>query len=487
MDLDLDPFFNPKSIALVGASNNISSWGFIVAHNIIQNNYTGSFYPINPSSNKILGYTAYPTILDVPQKVKIDLVIIIIPAAKVLSILKQMARRNIHHVVIISGGFKESGEEGELLEQDVYRFAKKNHIRIIGPNGMGIVSTRVNLTAVMWPVKELKQGGLAFISQSGNIGTIGISVASRRGIGLNTYVSAGNMVDLTITDYLEYFGKYDKTTQVIGLYVEGIQDARRFASLVKEISKIKPVIILKAGGTKAGRRAAHSHTGAITGDDAVFKNILQNAGSIIVNSLEEMFDLFLAFSNWVDWTFPRGKVVILTLGGGWGVMAADECSRHGITLETLSEKAFEKINALLPPFWSKGNPIDTVASLNLDSLREIMLIVFEEMPQVEAILLLGIGGFSFLANLAKSSPLIPEDDKANLDFIIQAEVELFKEILALSNRFQKPVLITTLLVPADSPGVKYLQSQNYPLFSSPAKMVQVFRYMVNHFKWKNRI
>ncbi len=487
MALDLDPFFNPESIALVGASNNISSWGFIVAHNIIQNNYTGSFYPINPKSDKILGHTAYPTILDVPEDVKIDLVIIIIPAVKVLSILEQMAIRKIHYVVIISGGFKESGHEGDILEQEVCRFAKENDIRIIGPNGMGIVSTRVNLTAVMWPVKELKQGGLAFISQSGNIGTIGISVASRRGIGLNTYVSAGNMADLTIADYLEYFGKQDNQTQVIGLYVEGIQDARRFVSLVKEISKIKPVIILKAGGTTAGRRAAHSHTGAITGDDAVFKNIMQNAGSIIVNSLEEMFDLFLAFSNWIDWEFPRGKVVILTLGGGWGVMAADECSRHGIRLEPLSDNAFERINDLLPPFWSKGNPIDTVASLNLDALREIMLIVFEEMPQVEAIFLLGIGGFSFLANLAKSSPLIPEDDKANLDFIIHAEVELFKEILALSDRFRKPILITTLLVPADSPGVKYLQSQNYPLFSSPAKMVQVFRYMVNHFRWKNRI
>ncbi|PWI47520.1 hypothetical protein CEE45_11360 [Candidatus Heimdallarchaeota archaeon B3_Heim] len=483
----LDPFFNPQSIALVGASNNISSWGFIVAHNIIQNNYTGSFYPINPKSDKILGHVAYATILDIPQEIKIDLVIIIIPAVKVLSILKQMTIRNIHHVVIISGGFKESGKEGELLEQEVSTYAMKNGIRIIGPNGMGIVSTRVNLTAVMWPVKELKQGGLAFISQSGNIGTIGISVASRRGIGLNTYVSAGNMADLTIADYLEYFGKHDKETQVIGLYVEGIQDARRFVSLVKEISKIKPVIILKAGGTKAGRRAAHSHTGAITGDDTVFKDILQNAGSIIVNSLEEMFDLFLAFSNWIDWSFPRGKVVILTLGGGWGVMAADECSRHGITLETLSEKAYERINALLPPYWSKGNPIDTVASLNLDSLRQIMLIVFEEMPQVEAILLLGIGGFSFLANLAKSSPLIPEEDKSSLDFIIQAEVELFKEILALSDRFRKPILITTLLVPADSPGVKYLQSQNFPLFSSPANMVQVFRYMVNHYRWKNRI
>ena len=451
MTLNLEPFFNPQSIALVGASNNISSWGFIVSHNIIQNNYTGSFFPINPNRKEVLGYKAYPTILDIPNEYKIDLVIIIIPARKVLSILEQVAERGIHHVVIITGGFKESGEEGNLLEKEILEFARSKDIRIIGPNGMGIVSMRVQLTAVMWPVTNLKRGDLAFISQSGNIGTIGISVASRRGIGLNTYVSAGNMADLTIADYLEYFGKYDDETKVIGLYVEGIQDARRFVNLVKEVSKHKPVIILKAGGSKAGRLAAHSHTGAITGDDAVFRDIIQNAGGIIVNNLDEMFDLFLAFSRWIDWSFPRGKVVVLTLGGGWGVITADACSHHGIYLEPLSENAFSRISDLLPPFWSKGNPIDTVASLDLDSLREIMEIVFQEMPETEAIFLLGIGGFSFLANLAKSSPLIPEDDKMSLDFIIKGEVHLFKQILALSDEYKKPILITTLIRPEDSP------------------------------------
>jgi acyl-CoA synthetase (NDP forming) len=487
MNLNLDPFFNPKSIALVGASNSISSWGFIVAHNIVQNDYKGSFFPINPKHKKILGFTAYPSILDVPLEYKIDLVIVIIPAAKVLSILEQVKERGIHHVVIISGGFRESGEKGALLEQEILDYARSHDIRIIGPNGMGIVSTRVNLTAVMWPVKGLKEGEMAFISQSGNIGTIGISVAFRRGIGLNTYVSAGNMADLSIADYLEYFGKYDSRTKVIGLYVEGIQEARRFVSLVKEISKEKPVIILKAGGSKAGRKAAQSHTGAVAGDDEIFRDILENAGGILVNSLDEMFDLFLAFSKWKEWSFPRGKVVVLTLGGGWGVMTADACSQHGVQLEPLNKPAFDRISEILPPYWSKGNPIDTVASLNLDSLREIMQIIFEEMPQVEAIFLLGIGGFSFLANLAKASPLIPEDEKSSLDFIIQAEIELFKEILDLSKKFQRPILITTLLVPSDSPAVNYLQTQNYPIFSSPANTVSVFRYMVEYYRWRQQI
>lgn len=487
MNNDLTPFFNPKAIALVGASDQLTSWGFRVAHNIVKNNYTGKFYPINLKKSEILGFKAYPTILDIPKDVKLDLVIIIIPAAHVLGILEQCVIRGVKHVVIISGGFKESGPAGYELEKKILAFARTHNIRLIGPNGMGIVTTRVHLYAVMWATEELKHGGLTFVSQSGNIGTIGISVASKRGIGLNVYVSAGNMADLSMSDFLEYFGRHDSKTEVIGFYMEGIQDARRFVKLAKEISKIKPVIILKAGGSKAGRLAAKSHTGAITGDDLVFKQVMENAGVIIVESLEEMFDLFLGFSRWRGWNFPRGKVVVLTLGGGWGVMTADSCSKHGIILEPLNKAVFNRINAILPPFWSKGNPIDTVASVDLNSLKEIIKAIVEEMRNIEAIFLLGIGGFSFVANQAKKSPLIPEDQKDSLDMIIEGEISLFQEIISISQKFKKPILITTLLTAEDSPAVQYLTSQNYPIFTNPEKMVRVFRYIVDHYKWRYRL
>ncbi|WP_455139657.1 acetate--CoA ligase family protein [Candidatus Hodarchaeum mangrovi] len=487
MNKDLTPFFDPKAMALIGASDQLPSWGFRVAHNIIINNYTGEFFPISLKKSEILGFKAYPTILDIPNEKKIDLAIIIIPAIHILGILEQCKIRGVNHVVIISGGFKESGKTGLELEKKILAFSRANNIRIIGPNGMGIVSTRVHLYAVMWPTEGLKHGGLTFVSQSGNIGTIGISVASKRGIGLNVYVSAGNMADLSMSDFLEYFGKYDSKTKVIGFYMEGIEDARHFVKLAREISKTKPIIILKAGGSKAGRLAANSHTGAITGDDLVFKQIMESAGAILVESLEEMFDLFLGFSRWIDWNFPRGKVVVLTLGGGWGVMTADSCSKHGITLEPLSDALFDRINAILPPFWSKGNPIDTVASVDLNSLKEIIVAILEEMVNIEAIFLLGIGGFSFVANLAKKSPIIPDDQKGNFDMVIAGEISLFQEIISISQKFKKPILITTLLTSEDSPAVQYLNSRNYPIFTSPEKMVRVFRYMVNYYKWCNRL
>jgi len=487
MNKDLTPFFDPKAIALVGASDQLPSWGFRVAHNIIINDYAGEFFPISLKKSEILGFKAYPTILDIPKDIKLDLVIIIIPAIQVLGILEQCKTRGVNHVVIISGGFKESGKAGLELEKKIVSFARTNNIRIIGPNGMGIVSTRVHLYAVMWPTEGLKHGGLTFVSQSGNIGTIGISVASKRGIGLNVYVSAGNMADLSMSDFLEYFGKYDSKTKAIGFYMEGIEDARRFVRLTREISKTKPIIILKAGGSKAGRLAAKSHTGAIAGDDLVFKQVMESAGAILVESLEEMFDLFLGFSRWIDWNFPRGKVVILTLGGGWGVMTADSCSKHGITLVPLNKRVYDRINTILPPFWSKGNPIDTVASINLNSLKEIIEAIMEEMENIEAIFLLGIGGFSFVANLAKKSPLIPEEQKRDFDMIIAGEVSLFQKIISISQKFRKPILITTLLTSEDSPAVQYLNSQNYPIFTNPEKMVRVFRYIVNYYKWRNRL
>lgn len=487
MSLNLNPFFNPKSIALVGASDQLSSWGFIVGHNIIQNNYKGQFFPINLRKTNILGYKAYPTILDIPEEVNLDLVIIIVKASIVLSILEQAVKRNVHHVVIITAGFRESGDEGRKLEDKIVAFARQNDIRLIGPNGMGIVSTRVSLTAVMWPVTNLRQGDMTFVSQSGNIGTIGISVAAQRGIGLNAYVSAGNMADLSMSDYLEYFGKHDDKTKVIGLYVEGLQDARRFVRLIKEISKTKPVIILKAGGSKDGSRAAMSHTGAVTGDDNIFINILENAGAIVIKTLEEMFDLVLVFSRWSKYEFPTGKVMIVTLGGGWGVMAADSCSKHDITLEPLSKNAYEQIDRILPPYWSRGNPIDTVASLNLNDIKEIIQIILQDMPQVEAILLLGVGGFSFLARLAKHSPLIPDDQKGILDIISKTETRLFKEVMDLSIQFDRPILITTLLTAENSPAIKYLSSKDYPIFPSPERMVQAFRYIVNYYQWRHKI
>jgi acetyltransferase len=484
--MDLSGFLNPRNVALVGASNRLSSWGFIVLHNIISNNYQGKIFPVNPRVKEILGLPTYSTILEIPPEEELDLVIIIIRAPLVKSILEQCTQRGVKNVVVISGGFRESGEEGAKLEDELVTYAQSHGIHFIGPNGMGIVTTRVGLTAVMWPVQGLKPGGFTLVSQSGNIGTIGLSVASNRGIGLSCYISGGNFADLQIEDYLEYLGKHDSQTKVIGLYLEGVTDGRRFVTLVEEISKIKPIIILKAGGTEAGRKAALSHTGAITGDDDLFKQILQSAGAVVVDTLEEMFDLVLAFENWRNYHFLYSKVAILTRGGGWGVMTSDACSRYGVQLAPLTKRAYKRIDEILPPFWSRGNPIDTVADLNLRNLGEIIQILFEEMLDIDAIFLLGVGGISFLAQQAKQSPYISNDNQEMLDRVSVAETSLLIKITKFSRQYEKPVFITTLLTPENSPAIAKLSSQDYPVFRSPLGMVKCYRHLVDYYKWRQQ-
>ncbi|MFX0094595.1 MAG: acetate--CoA ligase family protein [Candidatus Hodarchaeota archaeon] len=488
--VNLDKFFYPKGVAVVGATPNIAKWGFSVIHNIVINNYKEELYPvnINPEITEIFNYKVYRSILDIPRDKPLDLVIIIIPAKFVLQIFEQCVQRNVKQVVVITAGFREHGGEGIERENALKAYAQEHGIRFVGPNGMGICAMQVNLVAVMFPSRELKKGGLSFISQSGNIGTIGISVASQRGIGINTYVSAGNMADLDICDYLEYFGG-DKSSKIIGVYIEGVEDGRRLINLCKQISKKKPIIILKkGGGGEAARKAALSHTGAISGSDEMFKALLRSAGAILVDTLDEMFDLALAFQRWdvSQYKFQKKQVVILTLGGGWGVMAADACDRHGIQLVDLPENAIQRINKLLPAYWSKGNPIDTVAVIDLKVIGKILKILLEEVQEAEAIFLLGVGGMGYIARMAKTSPYMDEENFQLLDLISMLEENLFENILALSVESKKAILITSLLPPQVSPAISFLKKENYPVFTDPDRMVKCYVRITDYMKWRNQ-
>ncbi|MFX0066567.1 MAG: acetate--CoA ligase family protein [Candidatus Hermodarchaeota archaeon] len=487
--INLNKLFNPRGVAVVGATTNITKWGFTIFHNVVNNNYSGELYPVNtnPSITEIFGFKVYRSILDIPQDRPLDLVIIVIPAKYVLQVFEQCKQRNVKDVVVISAGFREHGGEGIELENQLKAYAQAHGIRFVGPNGMGICAMQTNLIAVMWPTKDLKQGGLSLASQSGNIGTIGISIASQRGIGLNNFVSVGNMTDLDICDYLEYFGEVDDKTEIIGLYVEGIEDGRRFINLCKRISKKKPVIILKrGGGGESARKAAISHTGAISGSDELFKALVTSAGAIFVDSLDEMFDLALAFQRWdvEHYKFQNKKVVILTLGGGWGVMTADACDRYNIELVDLPPEALNRISEMLPPYWSKGNPIDTVALLDLKVIGKILKILLEEVPEADAIFLLGIGGMGYVAKMARTSPYINEENLQVLDFGAMMEENLFENVLTLSAEWKKAIFITSLLTPEISSAIAYLKEENYPVFTSPDKMVRCYVHITDYMKWR---
>lgn len=347
--------FNPESVAVIGASNNPGSWGGrITTHLLMPNNRP--VYPVNPSSPEIMGHKAYASILDIPEPV--DMAAIVVRAELVPDTLRECVQKEINAALIISGGFRETDEAGAAREKEILEIAREGNIRFIGPNTMGHLDAYTGLNTLSF-VQEMPPGRVALIAQSGNMGTRIIQNADRYGMGFSRFVCCGNEASIFLEDYLEYFAS-DPNTEVIALYIEGLRDARRFFNTAKEITRKKPIVVLKSGGTKNAARASRSHVGALTGADEVYSAAFKQAGVIRVKDDDELCDVVIALLNQ---PLPKGrKVGILTMGGGLGVVATEACENEGLEIAELEQSTIEKLNALLPERWSHANPVDLVGS-----------------------------------------------------------------------------------------------------------------------------
>lgn len=351
-----DKLFSPSSVAVVGASNAPGKWGFMMPLNILGGGFAGSVFMVNPKEKSILGLPTYPTIDDIPETP--DLVVLTIPARQVAPVLGQVARKGVRNAVIVASNFKEVGSDGEGMEAEIARIANEAQMTIVGPNTMGIFSSTSSLCALGAPVFPLP-GTVGFISQSGNLGVQLLSWGRRRGIGFSRFVGSGNSANTEISDFLEFLGE-DPYTETIILYIEGIDDGRRFLEVASRITPRKPVIALKAGRGAQGRKAARSHSGAMAGSFNLFHSMFEQAGIVTAESTEELVDLAAAFSS-----LPRAggrKVAVMTMGGGWGVAAADACDREGLELTDLPRDLVEELDSFLPSFWSRRNPVDIVGN-----------------------------------------------------------------------------------------------------------------------------
>jgi len=354
--LSLDRLFDPRSIAVIGASNIPGKWGFVIPLNIKLGRYKGNLFLVHPKEKRIQGSRAYPSLLDIEQD--LDLVVIAIPAAGVPKAMKECAKKGVPNVLVISSNFSEVGEEGARLEREVAAIALDAGINMIGPNTMGMCSPPTSLYA-MYSVAYPGPGDISFLSQSGNVGVQILGWATSVGVGIARYVNTGNEATMSSDLLLEYL-KQDKMTRVILMYIEGVKNGERFLNIARRVARTKPIIVLKSGGTAEGARAARSHSGSIAGDRRVFEAAAAQAGVIIVRSSEELVEMAKAFSAF---PIPKGNHVgIMTQGGGWGVVTADVCSREGLQLPPLSHELTEYINSLLPAFWSHGNPVDMVGT-----------------------------------------------------------------------------------------------------------------------------
>ena len=440
----LTRLFEPRSIAIIGASATKMKWGYIVPANILAGGWKGDLYPVNPHETEILERPAFKSVKDIPGEV--DLAIITIPANHVEEAVMECVEKGVRTCIVISGGFSETGKEGRAAEDEFAEIARKGGMRIVGPNTMGIYSGPNKLHALMPPVRPVA-GKIAFAAQSGNLGTQMLSLGKALGVGFSRFVCIGNEADLKAADYLEYFAD-DPATEVILLYIEGLRDARRFIEVARETSPKKPIVVLKAGKTSAGAKAAASHSAALAADETIFDGVMKQTGMIEADTTEEMLDIAKAFAAI---PMPKGRRVgVLTWGGGWGVVTADALARYGLELVEFPAETLAELDSVLPPYWSRGNPVDLVGTLDL-SMHFRCLEIIARCGCVDSIISLGtMGATSSFQSFVLEGPIMDEMQRERIkpkvvtsEFLAQLQKtdEAYRdEVIRLMAETGKPII-----------------------------------------------
>ncbi|MBX6422797.1 acetate--CoA ligase alpha subunit [Thermosulfurimonas sp. F29] len=368
----MEKFFNPESIAVIGAAREPGKVGHDVVRNLLESGFSGRIYPINPKASEIAGLRAYPSVTAVPDK--IDLAVVAVRAPLVPRILEECGHKGIGAAVVLSAGFKESGREGARLEQELGEVAKRFGIRVIGPNCLGILDTYHRVNATFAALKPLR-GHIGFFSQSGALCLALLEWSKAEKVGLSRFISLGNKCDVSELECLRLLGD-DPHTRVIMGYLEGVEDGRTFTEVARRIARKKPIIIFKSGVTAAGARAASSHTGSLAGSEVAFEAAVRRAGIIRAHTLREFFNLalLLAFQP-----LPRGpNLGILTNSGGPGIVAADACEHSTLELPTLSTDTVEKLRKILPPYAAFFNPVDITGDADAQRYAGALEILIED-------------------------------------------------------------------------------------------------------------
>jgi len=401
---DLKPLFEPKGIAIIGASRDPEKPGHVILKIMLENRRRGllkaQVYPVNPFAEAIMGVKCYPSVRDIPGNV--DLAVIVVPARLVPRVVEDCGVKGVKVAVVISAGFSEVGETE--LERELVETAKRHSVRIVGPNCIGVLCPWTGVDTIFLPVEKTlrdgrrvvstprpKPGYVTLLSQSGAFGTAAIDYMSGEGIGLNAFVSYGNKADIDETDLLEYFAE-DPRTRVILMYVESLDRGRKVVEAARRVTLRKPVVALKAGRTKAGARAAASHTAALAGTDEIYQAAFRRAGIIRAYDVEELFDMAKALA--MQPPARGGRVAIVTDGGGAGVMATDECEMLGMSVPELRGETRAKLEQLkqegvIPPFASVTNPVDLTGSVTPEMYLKTVEILLES-NEVDMIIVLAL-------------------------------------------------------------------------------------------------
>jgi acetyltransferase len=363
---NLDHIFQPESVAVIGASEKKGTIGRALIENLVQAEYPGDIYPINPKYDSLFGHPAYGKITETPTPV--DLAVIAVPLAKVPPVIGQCVKTGVKGTIIISAGGKETGSKGRKLEEKIKQKAEKGGLRIIGPNCMGIICPAHHLNA-SFAAHMPSAGSLAFISQSGAICSAMLDLSLQERMGFRHFISIGSMLDVDFGDLLDYVGSDPQVKSVL-LYIESLTHFRKFMSAARAVSRMKPVIVLKSGRSAIGVKAAASHTGAMAGEDHIYDAAFQRAGTVRVNTLKEFFNCAELLAKQ---SRPSGKrVTIVSNSGGPAVMAIDTIEHYQLQPGSLNEATIEKLDAILPSPWSRGNPIDILGDATAERYAKVV-------------------------------------------------------------------------------------------------------------------
>lgn len=447
-----EPFFNPRGVAVIGASSDPHKLGYGVVRNLVEYRYRGAIYPVNPTANEILGHPCYATIAQVPDPV--DLAVVVVPAPIVVDVVDQCGRRGVRHVIVVSGGFRESGPEGQAREQALARVAGRHGIRLIGPNCIGTIDTHtpVNTTFV---VGMPRVGDIGFLSQSGALCAAVIDWARGAGVGFSRIVSLGNQVDVNETEMLAALAA-DPETRVITAYIEGVADGRAFMQAAEAAAHHKPVVVLKGGHGESGARAVASHTGALAGSAEAYEAAFQHSGVLRAETTEELFDWARALA-WQP--LPRGnRVAVLTNAGGPAILAVDALESAGLRLAPLTDETRAYLRPRLPAAASVENPVDVLAGSG-PAIYAVALDALLSDPTVDAALVI----------------------QAPQDWFLPASLaEVIGEVAVVHH---KPVLVSIMGLASVDQAAALLHQRRVPNFAFPERAASALAAMLARQAW----
>jgi len=467
---DLEAIFTPESVAVVGASTTPGKVGHDIFANILKGGYTGTLYPVNPGARSILSVRAYPTILDIPDNV--DLAMLILPPKAAMTAAEQAIEKGVRGLVIVSAGFREVGGEGAEIEQRIVSLCRKHHVRVVGPNCLGVINplpaARLNAS---FSARMPAPGNISFISQSGALCTAVLDFAADRDFGFSKFISIGNKADVDELDLLEYLHQ-DPDTEVIMIYLEELRRGPEFIQAVKKITsgyRRTPVLVIKSGRTTAGAQAAASHTGALAGSEAVYNAIFEQAGMIRVDTIDELFDFASAFAYKTESAvgkthrkIPTGsRVAIITNAGGPGIVATDMTVPSGLELARFKPETIDALAKHLPATANIHNPVDVIGDASYDRYENALKAVIHDTYVDGALVIL--------------TPQSMTNALATAEAIVR-----------VAQNSDKPILCCFMGIVDVSAGVKYLQAHGYPVFRFPENAAKAFGALYRYAKWLSR-